>query len=368
MTRIVTLLLALLLLLGGAAFAEETAVEAEETGLLWEEEVVEAVEEELTLAIEETEPLWEETEAAEEEMLLLPEETEEAVEAVEAWEEAAAPLTAVTGIAAQPVDTNAARITWDKMDGAAGYQLWWSEDGENFTWTKNCTTNVVNKYVLTPGADYWFQVRAWQEEDGVKRFGPFSEAVRVHILGKIANFTVTGKDTNCSFLKWDRVEGCTGYQVFRTVAGSGEYTWLKNATTPQVANYSLTPGTTYYYKVRAYVDLPGGGRAYGPYSAGVKIAIQPQVRAVVKGGSRQIKVSWTRAAGATGYQIFYTEAGTGGEYRWWKNIPAGTLTETLTGLKRDTEYWFKVRSYVDLPDGSRYYGQLSEAVHAVTDK
>ena len=276
------------------------------------------------------------------------------------------PLEAVTGISANPVDTNASRIQWARTAGAEGYQLWRSANGGSWKWIKNCTTPVVNNYSLTPGADYRYKVRAYAGSGDDISYGPYSDEVSVHIPGKIANFTVTGKDTNCSFLKWDRVEGCTGYQVFRTVAGSGEYTWLKNATTPQVANYSLTPGTTYYYKVRAYVDLPGGGRAYGPYSAGVKIAIQPQVRAVVKGGSRQIKVSWTRAAGATGYQIFYTEAGTGGEYRWWKNIPAGTLTETLTGLKRDTEYWFKVRSYVDLPDGSRYYGQLSEAVHART--
>ncbi len=364
MTRIVTLLLALLLL-GGAAFAEETAVEAEETGLLWEEEVVEAVEEELTLAIEETEPLWEETEAAEEEMLLLPEQTEEAVEAVEAWEEAAAPITAVTGIAAQPVDTNAARITWDKMDGAAGYQLWWSEDGENFTWTKNCTTNVVNKYVLTPGADYWFQVRPWQEEDGVKRFGPFSEAVRVHILGKIENFTVTGKDTNCAFLKWDRVPGCTGYQVFRTVAGSGEYQWVKNATTAQVANYALTPGTTYYYKVRAYVDLPDGKRAYGQYSPGVMLHVMEQAQLTAVSFDGAMQLSWSGIYGVTGYQVFYLEGGTGGVYSWVGNTKAGVLKFTHAKPAMDADCYYRVRAYIDNADGTRAYGQFSEASHCV---
>ena len=44
------------------------------------------------------------------------------------------------------------------------------------------------------------------------------------------------------------------------------------------------------------------------------------------------------------------------------------VSTTLTGLKPDTDYWFKVRSYVQLPDGTRYYGQQSEAVHTKTLK
>ena len=273
---------------------------------------------------------------------------------------------ATTGISSRPVDTNAARITWNSVKDASGYQLWRSDNGGEYKWIKNCTTNIVNNYSLTPGVDYKYKIRAYTGDSFSSTNGPFSEEVSVHILGKIENFTVTGKDTNCAFLKWDRVDGCTGYQVFRTVAGSGEYQWVKNATTPQVANYSLKPGTTYYYKIRAYIDLPGGKRAYGQYSDGVKVYIQPQVEITLRGGDKQIAISWDKADGATGYQIFYTEAGTGGEYTWWKNIPAGTLTATLTGLKAGTDYWFKVRSYVELPSGGKYYGQLSEAKHTFT--
>lgn len=41
----------------------------------------------------------------------------------------------------------------------------------------------------------------------------------------------------------------------------------------------------------------------------------------------------------------------------------GSLSPALTGLKPDTDYWFKVWSYVQLPDITRYYGQQREAVH-----
>ena len=56
------------------------------------------------------------------------------------------------------------------------------------------------------------------------------------------------------------------------------------------------------------------------------------------------------------------------KHGWAKTIVNGLISTTLTGLKPDTDYWFKVRSYVQLPDGTRYYGQQSEAVHTKTLK
>ncbi len=276
----------------------------------------------------------------------------------------------VTGIAANPVDTNAARIRWSSMPNASGYQLE-RKDSENgtFKWIKNCTTAEVNNYALTPGADYWYRVRAYRtDQDGTKIYGGYSSAVHVHILGTIDNLTVRGLDTNCAFLKWDKVAGATGYQVFRAVAGSGEYIWVKNCSTAQIANYDLTAGTTYYYKLRAYIDLPDGSRAYGPYSGGVKVDILPQavITSVSYDGAAQI--SWYRIPGVTGYQIFYLQEATDGIYKWVMNCVPDTVTSVkiTKNLVYGTNFYFRVRGYIDYPDDEdhpRYYGQFSGADH-----
>ena len=273
---------------------------------------------------------------------------------------------AVSGITGQPVYTNAARITWKAASGASGYQLFRaSSENGTYTWVKNNpTTNVVN-YVLTPGADYWYKVRGYYEYgDGTKVYGAYSQAVKVHNLGAIGNFSVRGLDTNCALLQWDRVEGCTGYQVFRTVAGSGEYQWVKNATTSRIANYGLTAGTTYYYKVRAYIDLPGGGRAYGQYSEGIRVAIQAKGRitgAACENG--KVQLTWEAVPGVTGYHIAYLVGGSGGVYTWVMTVPAAKTAATVTKyLEQGKTIYYRVRSYIDNPDGSRCYGQYSEAV------
>ena len=272
-------------------------------------------------------------------------------------------------VSAVPAYTNAARITWTAAYGVTGYQLFRAdkEDGE-FKWVKNNPTTTVVNYVLTPGADYWYKVRAYTENaDGTRTYGAFSEAVKVHNLGAIEELTVQPRDTNCTFLQWKKVEGCSGYQVFRTVAGTGEFVWVKNATTNQVANYSLTPGTVYYYKLRAYTDLPDGSRSYGQYSQAVMVRIL-NAAVVLSTSNRDgvITVNWKEQPNVTGYQVFHTADGPDGTYKWLANSTSTTWQHTNPALGQ--ENYYRVRSYQEQPDGSRAYGQFSKAVHRVAKK
>lgn len=273
----------------------------------------------------------------------------------------------VTGITAKPVDTNAAKIKWNIVDGVTGYQLFRAtEENGSYGWIKNCTTNEVNNYSLTPGADYWYKVRAYIEYgDGTRIYGDYSSPVSVHILGKINNLKIYGQDTNCAKLTWDKVDGATGYQVFRTIAGSGTYTWVKNATTNEVANYSLAPGTTYYYKIRAYLDMPDGTRAYGQYSEGEKINILAAVGVpIVNALGKNMRLEWNRVTDCTGYQVFYKKAGTEHEWAWLKNTE--NINVVHYDVERKTDYYYKVRAYLDQENGIRAYGQFSNTGHAVS--
>ena len=76
-------------------------------------------------------------------------------------------------------------LTWDAVNGAAGYQVWMSEteDGE-YTIVKSITdgtTETYTKYDLTSGKTYYFKVRAYTEVEGKKTFGAYCDAVAVKI-------------------------------------------------------------------------------------------------------------------------------------------------------------------------------------------
>lgn len=276
---------------------------------------------------------------------------------------------AVNSIEAMPMETNAAYISWSTSWHANGYQLWRSDDGgASFKWIKNCTATYVMNYSLTSGKEYFFKVRPYYEwPDGSRDYGSFSDSCSMNTLKKITNLTGRGKDTNCAFLQWDPVPGCTGYQLFRAIEGTGGvYTWVKNCTTTEVANYALTPGTAYYYKVRAYIERPNKLRAYGQFSSPVRVAILPQGSIISLIGSPttgKVHLTWKSIPGVTGYQLFTGPTG-GSAPNWACNttLPLSDVTQRVT---QGTARSFRVRGYIQYEDGTRYYGQFSDVVNTI---
>jgi hypothetical protein len=74
-------------------------------------------------------------------------------------------------------------------------------------------------------------------------------------------------------LKWSKVTGATGYEIYRYNSTTKKYEkikTIKGVSTLTWKNTKLTKGTTYKYKVRAYRTY-GGTTYYGKCSAVTKI-------------------------------------------------------------------------------------------------
>ena len=197
----------------------------------------------------------------------------------------------------------------------------------------------------------------------------------VLFVDKTTNVTVTkptvGKPSNVKAevasptsvkISWNAVSGATGYQVWRSTSSSGTYTSLGTVTTNSKVSTSLTTGTTYYYKVRAYKEV-NGTKYYGAYSSVVGV-VPMDVPAGVKAASASatgVKVSWNAVNDVTGYQVWRGTSATG------TFTALGSVTNTnrtCTGLTTGTTYYFKVRAYKEV-NGTKYYGAFSSVVSAV---
>ncbi len=78
-----------------------------------------------------------------------------------------------------------AKLSWDEISGAAGYQLWRSdsEDG-TYTLVKSITSGSTTSYSnsgLTSGNTYYYKVRAYTEVSGKKTFGAYSTVQSVDV-------------------------------------------------------------------------------------------------------------------------------------------------------------------------------------------
>jgi fibronectin type 3 domain-containing protein len=74
-------------------------------------------------------------------------------------------------------------------------------------------------------------------------------------------------------LKWSKVTGATGYEIYRYNSTKKKYEkikTIKETSTLTWKNTKLTKGKTYKYKVRAYRSYEGT-TYYGKFSAATKI-------------------------------------------------------------------------------------------------
>ena len=88
---------------------------------------------------------------------------------------------------------------------------------------------------------------------------------------------------------------------------------------------------------------------------------KPQNVKAVSASASSVKVSWSKNANATGYQVWRSDSENG------KYVALGSVNGTsrnCSGLTRGKTYYFKVRAYVEV-DGERYYGDYSTVVSAI---
>lgn len=171
--------------------------------------------------------------------------------------------------------TTALKVTWKKVSGASGYELYraTSKNGKysKVTTIKKGKTVSYTDKKRSCGKVYYYKVRAYRTVSGKKYYGSYSPVV--------SGFTTPGKvswstskitmSTTSVTLKWKKVSEATGYEIFRSTSKNSGYKKVKTISknsTLSWKNTGLTKNTKYYYRIRAY-KKSGKNTAYGAYSS-----------------------------------------------------------------------------------------------------
>lgn len=289
------------------------------------------------------------------------------------------------------------KVTWNKEENAAGYQLWRAErpdaaDGE-WVLAKTITGANMDQYTredtiqytnveLEVGTTYYYKVRSFIMKSGVtdesdeasRIYSPYSEVKYMPAAVVLGN--IYSAAPNKVRLNWTEVNGAHGYQIWR-MGEDGTYTIVKTlgdkgneltdnqGGTTAYSNVNLEAGETYTYKIRAFM-IPGDGtKVFGAYSDEFKVATMPE-STTLTGTSKKAgraDLSWSKVNGAAGYQIWMAESS--GEYKIVKSIEDGsTVSYTKYDLKSGETYKFKVRAYTEV-DGKKTFGADSEQISVV---
>lgn len=228
------------------------------------------------------------------------------------------PPKAPSGVVVTPGE-NSARINWNKAEGAGHYELQYSVDGKQYTPTTEGTSYTITG--LKPNTKYSVKIRCGTR-DGK---GEYGNAVSF-TTGKAAPITTAPSLSSSSAgaysadIKWTTVSGAASYEL---LFNSKTYTTSYNYYNVP----SLTPGTTYKYKIRGKNE-----GSTGPYSSEYSITIPPNPPENLNSSASETSVtlSWNKVDGATGYIVNFN--GT------TKTYSGDVTSATYTGLVADTTY------------------------------
>ncbi|MCI8559638.1 MAG: leucine-rich repeat protein [Dorea sp.] len=241
------------------------------------------------------------------------------------------------------------------------------------------TKKVGEQVTLTAIPDKGYYFAGWKENNkkvSSSQTYTFSVKKNQELTASFAKFSApvlskTSVDITSVKVSWKKVPGATAYEVYRANSKSGKFTKKAVISKSSTVNYTdkkLTTGKTYYYKVRA-VASGTVKTTYSNYSSMKSAKPLPAKIGGVKAsaGSKSVKMSWKKAAGVTGYEV-YRSTSKNGKYKKVKSISkAATTKYTDKKLKAKKTYYYKVRAYKKV-SGKKVYGAFSAVKSAKTKK
>ena len=200
-------------------------------------------------------------------------------------------------------------ISWTRVTNADSYEVWRS-DGVGYQLIRTTTALTYTDTTARTGTTYYYMVRAAK-----------GESRSAYSSAKSVKAGVVGLDTPivtviCDFasgqpkLNWRAVAGATQYEVYRSATGANNsYKIVRRTSGLSFTDTTATPGTTYYYRVRA-MKGSGAGAAYGSFSMAKEIKCGLAFPSVsVKYVNGHSVISWSKVNGATQYEVWRSPDG-----------------------------------------------------------
>ncbi|GIV83252.1 MAG: hypothetical protein KatS3mg052_0259 [Candidatus Roseilinea sp.] len=262
-----------------------------------------------------------------------------------------APSNGATG---QPANVT---LQWGAASGVNHYRYCYSTTNGCTPSTNNGTNTSVNLTGLTPGATYYWQVRACADSgctvstDASGGHWSFTVVNAPSSFNKTAPSNgATGQPANVT-LQWGASTGVNHYRYcYSTTSGCTPST--NNGTNTSVNLTGLTPGATYYWQVRACADSgctvftdADGGTHWSFAVVGAPSGFSKSSPSNgATGQPTNVTLQWGAASGVNHYRYCYST--TNGCTPSTNN---GTNTSVnLTGLTPGATYYWQVRACADV--------------------
>ena len=165
-------------------------------------------------------------------------------------------------------------VSWKDVSGESQYELYMAtSSGGTYSRIASLKANTTSytKTGLSTAKTYYFKVRTYRTVNGSKVYSSYSSIKYGTTCTATPSISSVSPDSGEVTVKWGAVNGASGYVIYMASSSSGTYTakaTIKSSNTTSSVITGLTPGKTYYFKIRAY-RAGDGVNVYSGYS-GIK--------------------------------------------------------------------------------------------------
>lgn len=169
------------------------------------------------------------------------------------------------------------KLKWNKIAGVSGYRIY-RYNSETDEYEKIAVLNGETKRSYTdteldPSSAYKYRIKAYITQNGKTTYSKKSSAVTVQtkdvvVPQSVINTDYTSKASSVT-IGWQKLEGVTGYRIYKLDRDTGKYAALLSIKDPETLTYTdaqLEESQKYSYKIRAYIKYKDK-YYYGKYSS-----------------------------------------------------------------------------------------------------
>ena len=244
--------------------------------------------------------------------------------------------------------TTSFNVSWGAVPNATSYRLDVSTDlfRTFVSGYENLTVNGTTQSItgLTPGITYYVRVRAVNN----KVIGPNSSILIQSTVTVAPNQpTISNVTVETFTVSWNNVIGASSYRIDVATTSnftSGFVTGYNNQTVTgtSINVVDLSPGTTYYVRVRAVND-----QTVNPVTSTNSVSAVQSTQVLISSAptARSITANWTNPGNAVSYRLdVSTVSNFATRLTGYDNLTVNTRSQSITGLTPGTTYYVRVRS------------------------
>lgn len=252
----------------------------------------------------------------------------------------------VKGLKASGETTKSLKLTWTKDKLVRGYRIYRYDTGKKtYVLVKTLTDTSYTLTGLSAGADYRYAVSSYvKTADGKLIFSDKTIVDTFTVPAKVKGLTYSTRSDKNITLKWNSVNGATGYSVYRKV--SGKYKLVKNVTGTSYNITGLKAVTTYNFKVVAYKKR-GSKKLTGAETTANIMTTPSAVKnlKVTARSSGSITLAWDKVSNADGYMVYRYSGKNAKLIKVISSMSRSHVVFVSSGLKGGTTYTYKVVAY-----------------------